>query len=45
MRDVFGVGVLRADVGYVDIGGDASFLEGVVAGVEIFTFLFFIFFC
>lgn len=40
MRDIFGVGVLGADVGYVGIGGDTSFLESIVTRVEVFPFLF-----
>lgn len=31
MGDIFGEGMLRADVGYSDVGGFAGFRERVVA--------------
>ena len=39
MWDVFGERVLRADGGDTDVGGFASFGEGVVTGVKIFALL------
>lgn len=39
MRDIFGEGVLGADVGDAGFGGFARFGEGVVAGVEVLALL------
>lgn len=39
MRDVLGNWVLAADLGDTDVGGFASFGEGVVARVEVFALL------
>lgn len=39
MRDVFGEGVLGADVGHADIRSFTGFREGIVTRVEVFTLL------
>jgi hypothetical protein len=37
--DVFGEWVAGTDVGHAYVGGFAGFAEGVIARVEVFTFL------